>query len=335
MTLTTNHFRQLLITASVIVFSCGVMGWFGSFYWFLDLFTSFVPQYALIGGILSFFLLLQGMRKPATVMLVFTIVNVYQMHLFWKRDEAVLSGLYEKVTILQFNVNKNNPRIEDITAWLVKESYGVDVITLFEVTDKWQDTIKKLSILYPYHYVHSMREDRDVAIFSKLPVKAFQSQTLRGLSVPIVLVDLETRKQHTPWLLGVVHPPPPVTAKTANTRNRVLIGAAKRMILHKRSQVSGDVFESRVLVGDLNITPWSSHFSAIIQSSELKDAQNGKGLMGTWPAILGDKLGIPIDHLLISSNIKALEREVGPSLGSDHLPVITTLGIPVMVKQGM
>jgi endonuclease/exonuclease/phosphatase (EEP) superfamily protein YafD len=38
-------------------------------------------------------------------------------------------------------------------------------------------------------------------------------------------------------------------------------------------------------------------------------------------------LGIPIDLMLISNTLAVPERHAGPDLGSDHLPVLSTVDI--------
>ena len=38
-------------------------------------------------------------------------------------------------------------------------------------------------------------------------------------------------------------------------------------------------------------------------------------------------MGIPIDHVLVTPQWLVVEREVGPNLGSDHLPVIVQIAL--------
>ncbi len=37
---------------------------------------------------------------------------------------------------------------------------------------------------------------------------------------------------------------------------------------------------------------------------------------------------IPIDHVVVSPEVKVIARRVGPDVGSDHLPIEATLAIP-------
>jgi endonuclease/exonuclease/phosphatase (EEP) superfamily protein YafD len=78
------------------------------------------------------------------------------------------------------------------------------------------------------------------------------------------------------------------------------------------------------LAADFNITPWSPVFADILEGSGLRDSSLGFGVAPTW---LSRPLffGLPIDHILVSPDIKVKNRHVGPDVGSDHFPVIADL----------
>ena len=46
--------------------------------------------------------------------------------------------------------------------------------------------------------------------------------------------------------------------------------------------------------------------------------------MGTWPSLLG-RLGISIDHVLVSAHFKAVGISLLPSVGSDHRGLVVDL----------
>jgi endonuclease/exonuclease/phosphatase (EEP) superfamily protein YafD len=76
-----------------------------------------------------------------------------------------------------------------------------------------------------------------------------------------------------------------------------------------------------VLAGDLNATPWSSAFSGLAQLG----LRRASGFTATWPAVLQGVLGPPNDQALVTQHWAVVARQVGPLLGSDHLPVLVRL----------
>ncbi len=53
----------------------------------------------------------------------------------------------------------------------------------------------------------------------------------------------------------------------------------------------------------------------------------GLRIQGTWPSFIPFFLRIPLDHLLVSDNIHIIKQEVGPPVGSDHLPILTKINL--------
>ncbi len=47
----------------------------------------------------------------------------------------------------------------------------------------------------------------------------------------------------------------------------------------------------------------------------------------SWPASFW-LLAIPIDHALVSEDVRVLDRRMGPSIGSDHLPIVLDIALP-------
>lgn len=79
-----------------------------------------------------------------------------------------------------------------------------------------------------------------------------------------------------------------------------------------------------LLLGDLNTSPWSPVFSALIRDTGLRDTAPEFELGTTWPfGIPG--LGIRIDHILIGADYTVSDYRVGPDLNSDHRPVLARI----------
>lgn len=76
-----------------------------------------------------------------------------------------------------------------------------------------------------------------------------------------------------------------------------------------------------LLLGDLNVSPWSPYFRRLLRESGLRDSSQGRGVRPTWPTF-NPLMLIPIDHCLYSPGIAIVNRQTGPHVGSDHFPVI-------------
>ncbi len=59
---------------------------------------------------------------------------------------------------------------------------------------------------------------------------------------------------------------------------------------------------------------------------------SGFGLKPTWPTSL-PLLMIPLDHCLLSPGLRVTSFEVGPRVGSDHLPVLVEIA-PLQARLG-
>ena len=82
-----------------------------------------------------------------------------------------------------------------------------------------------------------------------------------------------------------------------------------------------------VLAGDLNAASWSHAVRKFGRDAALVDASRGRGPALTWPTFFAPAR-IPIDHCFHSQDVAVVSRSVGPSIGSDHFPVLVTLALP-------
>ena len=138
--------------------------------------------------------------------------------------------------------------------------------------------------------------------------------------LPSILVERVGGRERVPFTLVATHPPPPLTGELASARNRQLEALA--------SWLQETEAPHRILVGDLNLTPWSPWFGRLLDSTGMRNAQTGQGRAGTYPAYgLPPFLALPIDHTLVSSNVRVSARLVKPGarFGSDHNAVVTRL----------
>jgi endonuclease/exonuclease/phosphatase (EEP) superfamily protein YafD len=84
----------------------------------------------------------------------------------------------------------------------------------------------------------------------------------------------------------------------------------------------------RIVVGDLNATPWSPAFRKVT-ATDLRDAADvhGRGLRPTWPAWSPIPL-VPLDHVLVSRGIGVSAVESAVIAGTNHRALLVTLVLP-------
>jgi endonuclease/exonuclease/phosphatase (EEP) superfamily protein YafD len=86
----------------------------------------------------------------------------------------------------------------------------------------------------------------------------------------------------------------------------------------------------KICVGDLNITPWSPYYRSFVERTKLVNVRNGFGLLPSWPTFLFFKcLMLPLDHCLVSDDIRVADAQTGEPIGSDHLPLIVEIELEV------
>jgi len=122
----------------------------------------------------------------------------------------------------------------------------------------------------------------------------------------LVEIGLELNAEQIHVLAG--HPVSPLTASRAQRRDTLLQWIAAW---------AGQRETPVVVVGDLNATTWSPSLQQLQEEADLLDSQVGHGRQPSYPAVLGP-FGIAIDHLLHSPEFTVIDRDLGPSLGSDH-----------------
>ena len=76
--------------------------------------------------------------------------------------------------------------------------------------------------------------------------------------------------------------------------------------------------ESFIMLGDFNLTPWSSVF----RNLPGRRAGDPRGV-ATWPVAFGP-FGIPIDHIVFSDDLELVDVELLADIGSDHRPILAT-----------
>ena len=291
-------------------------GFLGRWNWLLELTSHFRVQYAVVLLICLAYFLITKRRLLAGAALVFAITNIGFI-VPWYFPDARSSNpgrpIAGKLKILLMNVHTENDRYER-TARVIKV-VNPDVLALQEISRRWLSALDPVLADFPSQEYVPRWDNFGIGVFSRTPFQDVSVEYHGSAWVPSIVARIVVGDQ--PVTILCTHPVPPGTPKYSAMRNEQLDAVAAL-----RDEFGGNL----ILVGDLNMSPWSPYFKPFLSGMNLRDTRQGYGIQPSWPAFM-PLLWIPLDHCLVSENIITLDRRIGRRTGSDHYPVIVELGI--------
>ena len=210
--------------------------------------------------------------------------------------------------VASINVNLSNRDIQPLAAWLSKEQ--VDVAVVLEVSQEYASRLQALAE-YPFKRIAPHDGPFGIALISRHPL--LRSEVIHDAD-GIAHIEAQLKWQERVISFVAMHPMPPLSPHYHAVRDGKLRALADAAV------ASGI---PTALAGDFNATPWSSAFSGLAE----RGVHRATGLAASWPAKMRGILGIPIDHILVTSQWAVATSRTGPDLGSDHLPVLVGLSL--------
>jgi len=266
-----------------------------------------------IGLLLGLTLLFLKRKRwlPAGLAGVMVIASTIPLLGYWMPRTKVTATGSKPIKFIGWNLLWENERHAEALTWL--KAQNADVILLTECTKTWRKELAELSTLYPYGISSERDGAQGMWMLSRFPLDAPDPD------------GLQLREMH-PWISSVAHTPD---------------GSVRIIGLHPRVPRSGFRFDLRnvqydraaaiadssgmpvVVLGDFNCTPFSPWFQRMQEKGHLRDSALGFGIHSTWVSC---GIGLPIDHVLISSGWEVVDHRVHEDrMGSDHHPVIAVL----------
>lgn len=214
-----------------------------------------------------------------------------------------------QVRILTHNVWVANPRPADTAQALL--SAGADVMLLQEVSGRFRPMIDALRERYPY--ATDCPPGCDLVILSRWPIRErdyfLHDREGRRTGPPILWARIAP-PDAAPFTVATLHYPHPLPA-TIQARKRadtaLALAAADRTDL--------------ILAGDMNLTPWS--FAMREQDKAFAPLIRFTRALASWRRPLPL---LPIDHLYAGPAWELVDARRVPASGSDHFPLLVTLG---------
>jgi len=288
------------------------LGFLSRLDWRLELFSHFRLQYAAALGMCSALFLLIGVWPGFLFSLIGFLVNLALLLPIYPRRQSS-SNPGAVYSIFFANIYGPNTQYDCIAAAIQRAD--PHVILLVEVRSHHLTALAPHLIDYPYRFTQPKQNNYGLAIFSRLPLNSIEIQDFNGLSLASLVARLSLDGASL-TIIGT-HPEAPKNRQHATNRVQHLEAVA----CFSAAQ-PGEL----LLLGDFNTTSWSHVFKDMLHTSHLLDSRQGFGLQPSWP-VEYPLLRIPIDHALHTPGLCIRSRKLGPSIGSDHLPVILDITI--------
>jgi endonuclease/exonuclease/phosphatase (EEP) superfamily protein YafD len=218
-----------------------------------------------------------------------------------------------RLRVVTLNVWARNVQHERVIDFLRQSS--ADIVVLEEVYPAWVPHLKALEADWPHHSSLTREVRYGMAIFSRWPLERARNEFLSE-GAPVIAARVLVPE--TPLAIFGVHLSRPLT-RAGSLRQAQQLAELPGLLKDKSLE--------QIVLGDFNAAPWNPRFCDFLSQAGLTDSRLGFGVHSSWPSGLPAALRIPIDHCLVSKNIRVVRHQLGPSVGSDHLPVIVDLEI--------
>ncbi len=201
-----------------------------------------------------------------------------------------------------------------LSAWIEKSE--PDIVVATEMSTRHVEQMAQAMADYPFRVLEPREHPYGMVVYSRHPISSEAvSELADGIPAtpdPVMVtvgVEVPAGTLHVTGL----HPWAPVTPRRLARRNEQLA-------------MAGDILAQfdapKLVAGDFNATPWSAGLRAFLSQTRLI----GFNTRATWPVWLGFA-GIPIDHAFASRDLRILDIETGPNIGSDHRPILIDVAL--------
>lgn len=291
----------------------------GDWFWFADLFSQLRPQYCvwlLVTWCGSLWVRNRLSLLAATAGLVLNVIALADHASSWAVAEP--TGAQKKSwTLVTINLLQGNQKTALVERYLRQTQ--PDIVVFQEVSTRWATALEELSDLYPYRFVQPSKDQFGLAVFSRQPPST-QSVHAVGNRVGDLAMFATWELEGRRLSIANIHPDKPDEHwKTIN--RAIYLGRIAGLANERRK--AGDAV---VVIGDFNATPWSASLRQFAKRTGLRNANDGRIFSATWNVWQPHRM--LIDHAFLSSDWTLLGTAIGPSVGSDHRPLLIRAQLP-------
>ncbi|MDB6129247.1 MAG: hypothetical protein JWM04_354 [Verrucomicrobiales bacterium] len=307
---------RVLHALSVCLALGSILAFLSWAWWPFEILSHFRLQTMVLCLVAVIVYLLKRKLVHAFLLAICVLLNfsVVLPHLFFFGVPQKIGNYPDNFKIMHLNVDLENLEFDKVIAYIRQEQ--PDFVLLEEIDENWEKRLEVLFDDYPHAFTVPRQDSFGFAFYSKAPLIQPSLFYFDSSEVPAMITGVNLGRE-TINVVGM-HTVPPSGNLQLRQRNEQFFTLAK--ILSKPRT------RATMVIGDLNATPWSYAMEEMVESGRLHNALNSSGVFGTWPCN-NWAFRIPVDHCLVSDRIVVLGRNVGPDVGSEHLPLVVKFAV--------
>jgi endonuclease/exonuclease/phosphatase (EEP) superfamily protein YafD len=218
-----------------------------------------------------------------------------------------------RLKLIQFNLWAENHAPAATAAWILRQK--ADVVIVEESGGAAWPILRALKSAYPYRNICRAKYGCDTRIYSRWPI--IDERGLHGDDEGPIATWATLHHPRGDFTVVGNHFAWPVPAGRWQAQSRML-----------RAEIARFPEDSLIVAGDFNSTPWSW---GLRRQDKALGLERRTRALASWPTGEFSRVAsapfpiLPIDHVYAGKAWKTVKVERGPSLGSDHRPVVVTL----------
>lgn len=293
-----------------LVGAATIAGLLDRYVWVFELADVFRLQYlaVLVAGALAAL----ALRRPrlAAVAAVLAALNAVVIGISVVPPASASAGPASgKLRLLVANVEVGNTRFGAVERLVTRS--GADLVGVTELTPAMASHLARALPAYRVRRVAPRRDAYGVGLFSRLPLLSARVEHYPTDGPPTIVARVRVAGEPVTVVVTHVHTP---FAGSIHVRQLQALARARPRL------------GSRLAVcGDFNTPPWTGPFRRLERDTGLANLYG----LGAWDAYSwptwAPALRVPIDNCLVSGGLVVRGHHDGPSVGSDHFPLVVDL----------
>jgi len=309
-------------------FFLGLLGALGNHLEPLESFAHFQPWILLLACLLSILAVFSRLWITSGLLLLVVIYHGILMAPYLSFsdlrsepiDASTASVPTDRIRVLQFNINADNGRSDDLASAV--EQLDADIIVICEANVHLLDRLEHLHEKYAYRVEAARWPNTTIhgvsgtVIWSTFPLRA--SEIIELEKGDVLICKAIANIEQTEVSLYGVHLLAPRTDEQIIQRNEGLEEIAQLIAVDPNKNI--------LLIGDLNQSLWTPNARKFLKATQLKSILKGHMFLSTWPSSTYP-FGIAIDHMLYKGNLECLAVASLEGTGSDHRKLVAEFQI--------